>query len=560
MAISSTTPPDAAAHGGGELWSGVRFHAAKIATALPGYGATLGDDDPGPLLIDPDTVQTGHGQRGEAVLSGVFAFAGQAVRRQSGFWSPDQVSPQWLSEMHGFRWLPDLLAVGTRDARSRAVSLIMDWIDHHREWSTPVWDAPIMGRRVAALLHGFQALFGDLDDMVQRRVRKSLSRQVSHLYRVAAHEAAGGERLAALCSLVLACLCFEPFRRRLPSAARLLAAELDRQILPDGGQVERNPQVHFEILARLADLRTAFRAARLETPSDLQNAIDRMTPMARFFLHPDGGMAMFNGAQEGDRDAIARILKATESTAAPPASPRHAGYERLEAEKAVVIVDAGDPPARGCDGHSHAGALSFEMSIGRDRVVVNCGAIADQGSEWRDAQRSTPAHSTLSLALTNSSALTENGVGPRRARVSATRKDDDGSSWLEMSHDGFAGPLGFVHHRRLFLSADGNDFRGEDTLTPADPKQPVTPRRFEVRFHLHPSVRASLLANQSAAMLRLASGEGWRFRSNGAAIRLEDSIYMGQPGETRRSLQLVLAGETREGERIVKWAVQREGA
>ena len=559
MAISTTTTPDSTPFEGGELWSGVRFHAAKIATALPGYGATLGDDDPGAPLFFPESVEKGSARRGEAILTGVFPFAGQTVRRREGFWDPEQVSPQWLAEMHGFQWLRDLAADGTKDAAVRAVSLVMDWIDHHREWSAAVWSAPVLGRRAANWLYCFQPLFGGLDDMAQRRVRKSLNRQIAHLYRVAAREAVGGDRLTALTALVLACLCLEPFRRRLPAATRMLAAELDRQILPDGGQLERNPKVHFEILAQLVDVRAAFSAARLEVPTALQNAVDRMTPMARFFLHRDGKMAMFNGAQEGDGESIVRTLAATGSSAKPPASPRHAGYERMDGGKTTVIVDAGDPPGRDYDREAHAGALSFEMSVGRERLIVNCGAMDDHGSEWHEAQRSTPAHSTLSLSLTNSSALTETGVGARRARVTASRRDDEGAHWLEMSHDGFSAPLGFVHRRRLFLNADGSDLRGEDTLIPADPKQPVSPRRFEIRFHLHPSVQSSLLANQSAAILRLGGGDGWRFRSGGAAIRLEDSIYMGRNGEARRARQLVLTGETREGERVVKWAVQREG-
>ena len=63
-----------------------------------------------------------------------------------------------------------------------------------------------------------------------------------------------------------------------------------------------------------------------------------------------------------------------------------------------------------------------------------------------------------------------------------------------------------------------------------------------------PSVQASLLANHEAALLKLPSGSGWRFRSGGAAIRLEDSIYMGRRGDARRTQQLVLTGETGEGE------------
>jgi len=560
MSLSSSNPPDGLALGAGDLWSGLRFHAARLATGMPGYGATLGDDDPGPFRNYPSTIDRGEVGRGHAILDGIFPFAGQTVKRSDAVWSPEGVGSEWLTAVHGFHWLHDLIALGGPVAHQRAVALIMDWIDQNREWSAIAWSAPVLGVRIRAWIYSFKALFGDMDDMAQRRVRKSLARQVAHLDRVAAHESSGSARLRGLSGLVLAALCLEPFRRRLPSASRLLCVELDRQILPDGGHVERNPTVLAQILLDLVDLRAAFRSAQLEVPLGVQNAIDRMAPMIRFFRHGDGGFALFNGASEGDRDGLDRLLAASESRAKTPSGARHSGYERMQAGKTLVMADAGGPPPRDLASYGHAGALSFEMSVGKDRLIVNCGSASDSGSDWREAQRSTPAHSTVSLALTNSSALTEDGFGDRLARVTAERKDEAGSCWLDMRHDGFSKPLGFMHQRRLFLDSDGVDLRGEDRLIPVDPRQPVTPRRFEIRFHLHPAVQSSLLANQSAAFLRLPGGDGWRFRSSGAAIRLEDSIYMGRSGDARRSRQLVLTGETRDGERVVKWAVQREGS
>jgi uncharacterized heparinase superfamily protein len=84
------------------------------------------------------------------------------------------------------------------------------------------------------------------------------------------------------------------------------------------------------------------------------------------------------------------------------------------------------------------------------------------------------------------------------------------------------------------------------------------PPRFAVRFHLHPRVQVAL-NQQGGALLRLPSGQGWRFRSAGGQLELADSIYLGRRGEMRRSQQLVLRGQTEGNETIVKWALQREG-
>lgn len=538
----------------------MRFRAARLGAALPGYGATLGDEDPGPLLSFPSSGEAPDGRLGAALIDGVFPFAGQTVSRSEAYWTGENVSPEWLAEMHSFSWLTDLTAMQGTGSEQRAVSLIMDWIDQNRELSSPAWNAPVLGTRICAWLFNYGTVFGGLDDMVQRRIRRSLARQSAHLDRVAGHEGNGSDRLVALIGLAFSSLCLRPMRRRMTSIMKMLCAELDRQILPDGGHIERNPAILAMLLRKLVDLRTAVHGAQQEVPSGLQNAIDRMTPMVRFFCHGDGGLALFNGANENAPDRTASLLKSTGCLGKAVASARHSGYERLQAGTTLVLVDAGDPPPPGLDRFGHAGALSFEMSSGKERLIVNCGSARDQGDEWRDAQRSTPAHSTLSLSLTNSSAVTENGFGPRRAHVTAERSDEAGAQWLDMKHDGFADPLGFVHRRRLFLDSSGDDFRGEDCIIPVDATQPVSPRRFEIRFHLHPAVQSSLLANQSAALLRLPGGGGWRFRSSGAAIRLEDSIYLGRSGEPRRARQLVLTGETGDGERVVKWAVRREGA
>jgi uncharacterized heparinase superfamily protein len=84
---------------------------------------------------------------------------------------------------------------------------------------------------------------------------------------------------------------------------------------------------------------------------------------------------------------------------------------------------------------------------------------------------------------------------------------------------------------------------------PPDAPVPI----FVARFHLHPAVTANLLQDESAVLLRLASGAGWKLRAKGARVALEDSIYLG--GEARRSLQIVLYAE--ENEVSLQWAITR---
>jgi uncharacterized heparinase superfamily protein len=81
---------------------------------------------------------------------------------------------------------------------------------------------------------------------------------------------------------------------------------------------------------------------------------------------------------------------------------------------------------------------------------------------------------------------------------------------------------------------------------------------YAIRFHLHPNVQASLTQDGQAVLLRLPSGTGWKFRHEGAgALALEPSIYSGDGAMQRRSLQLVLHGET-AGPAQIAWRLARE--
>jgi uncharacterized heparinase superfamily protein len=204
----------------------------------------------------------------------------------------------------------------------------------------------------------------------------------------------------------------------------------------------------------------------------------------------------------------------------------------------------------GADRFAHAGTLAFEMSVGRDRLIVNCGAAPGAEEAWRDALRATAAHSTLVLSDTNSAELRPEGLGRRPEQVETARHEAAGAQWLEASHDGWRRAFGAVHRRRLYLAESGDDLRGEDMVEiPGDAPVPS----YSLRFHLHPGVTASLLQDESAALLRLPSGVGWKIRAKGARVALEESVYLG--GEPRRSSQVVLLAD--EGETTVQWAISR---
>jgi uncharacterized heparinase superfamily protein len=517
------------------------YHGSAI------YHLSLAGRSPRELALKLDP-WPGDAVQGEALLAGEFRFQSEAVRAPSPPWRAG-TSEEWCADLQRFQWLSDLAALGSEAAWEAARRWTAEWLQQFDIYDRLAWRADVIGDRLFAWLEYFDRLAAD--ETLRAAMLKSLARQSRHLARVAHREAPGLPRLAALRGLIAA-LSAQVLDRALARTLAHFAREIETQILADGGHVTRNPEAQLASLRYLVDARAALAASHNEIHGAIQQAIDRAAPMLRFFRHGDGRFALFNGANEADGALIDRVLNRADAKGRAPATAPHCGYERLRAGHSLVLFDCGKPPPAGLDLDYHAGALAFEMSYGRERLIVNCGAYHGPSTEWRGALRATAAHSTLIAADTSSAEFrADGGVAAGPQEVTAMRAEDAGAQWVAASHDGFKKNLGLIHARQLFLAADGEDLRGEDRLTGR------SGQGFAIRFHLHPSVQASLTQDGNAVLLRLPGGAGWRLRMQGAVLSIGESIYVGAGG-TKKTRQIVLDGHVGSNGAIVKWALRRE--
>jgi uncharacterized heparinase superfamily protein len=531
------------------------------------YSLTLGRRSPRSFFAVAPDPWPGDAVVGMRLVAGELMTHGQvgAVLPQSEDppWRRPGAGALWLDAANGFTWLRDLRDCGDPTAAVLAGRLVDDWVDGEWRWSPLTWKREVLAERIVNWIRHYDWLAASADPGFPARFVVSVARQRNHLRRAARASMIGHEAVAVLKAMIFADLAFlrdgKRFEKSLEHNLARLAKFVKRYVDHDGVVAERAPHLQVTVLRHLLDVRAALASAERRAPAELIAAVDRMAPMVRFFRHGDGGLALFNGSWEGERTMTDLVLARSGSAEAAPAMALASGFQRLAAGTSLVIVDAGSPPGRGMDGTAHAGTLSFEMSAAHERLVVNCGIYPGAPREWRHFMRFTAAHSTAVVDDTNSTEITDHGSLEYRAgNVLVDRADDQGSQWLDMSHDGYRSLYGIIHRRRLWLSADGGDLRGEDMFGGPDGRPVTVPdRRFIVRFHLHPTVKATLAQSGQAVLMRLPSGRGWRLRASGAGIGLAESIYLGENGRQRRTEQIVLVGQVPAEGAAVKWALTR---
>ncbi|HKU04669.1 MAG TPA: heparinase II/III family protein [Bradyrhizobium sp.] len=520
------------------------------------------------LIIAPHDLRTADATRAAEIYAGRFVFAGKIVTCHGrSIFDLDPPSEDWEVALLGFGWLRHLRAADTALTRANARSLVDDWMSNQTRKRPLERRADVLARRVISLLSQAPLVLSDTDGKFYRRYLRGLTREIRYLRYAMMDIGDGVPRLQVLVALCYASLCLANQAKHIRSASRKLSDELQRQILPDGGHISRNPGALVELLSDLLPLRQTFAARNIAPPPALLNAIDRMMPMLRFFRHGDGAFALFNGMSSAPNDLVATLLAYDDTHGAPMANMPHTGYQRIDANGMTVIIDTGAPPPPSVSQDAHAGCLSFELSSGPSRIVVNCGMPTTGRDNWRAFARGTAAHSTLTYHDTSSCQFVEFSAmkkllqgapivsGP--SDVESYREAVPNGELLTTSHDGYLPRFGVIHRRVLMAAQDGTRLDGEDTLSPAPGgKIKGGESGFALRFHLHPSVKASRLSDARGVMLVLPNRDVWTFEAMDDKVDLEDSVFLAGNDGPRRTAQIVIRQDSRHAPSI-RWSFVR---
>lgn len=518
------------------------------------------------LKIAPPDIRTTDPTVADEIYSGYFSFAGKTMQCHGG--SPFLLtapSPGWRRALAGFSWLRHLRAADKALGQANARALVADFLSLGKlSPDDPAMEPAVAARRMLSFFAQSPALLDGAEAEFYDAFMFALAQGARFLWRaLATGQAEGADRLFCAIALAEFAVCADTGRKIAPQVSRTLSMELDRQILPDGGHVSRNPQVAVDLLLDLLPLRQVLAARGLQTPSALMRASDRMMPTLRMMQHGDGSLALFNGMGATELDRVANVLANEDARGAPPLKAPYFGYQRLSAAEATVIVDAGPPPPPEFSRGAHAGCLAFEFSLGVERVVVNCGAPSPPHEELREMARATAAHSTLVVDDRSSARISARDSGGWRAglvtegprAVAVERRETPAETTLILSHDGYARDYGLIHARELALAADGASLSGVDRLLVVEGAAKAPPEvDFALRFHLHPRVRAAPLGDSIA--LALANGETLLFAAEGGFPEVEDSIFFAGPAGARKCVQLVLRGKAAPGVEL-RWSFQR---
>ena len=381
-------------------------------------------------------------------------------------WVPASETRLWIYNLHYFDYLRTIL-IEHKKYPSHSLyllfrRLIQEWIDGCPIASSQAWDAYPLSLRINNWLRSYDVFEAELeaDPLFARKLRQSLFTQAAFLEKNLEYHLLNNHLLENGRALWYAGLFFgeaDALRWR-KTGHQILLRGLEENFLADGGHDELSPMYHQIMLDMYQEVADVM-ASRSETIPEILN--QRLLSMRIWFtavLHPDGELPLFNDSAMGIAGDPADFTGSDISAADGLTALIDSGYFvfRDLSKNNFLLFDCGPMGPDHRNQHGHCDALSFELSIAGQRMIVDTGVNDYYGDiDSRQFVRSTRAHNTVVVDDEEQSEIWDRFRIARRARPKdVIHSANEQLMFVSAAHTGYERLPGKVTHRRWVCYVD----------------------------------------------------------------------------------------------------------
>ena len=397
-------------------------------------------------------------------------------------WNCPEASQLWRYHLHYFNYVTDLIVFGlTTGDHKRAAGvfrrLAVSWIEHNRITLGDGWHPYTISLRIVNWIYALDywrlSLDENTDDII--RITASIFGQAQFLSASLEKDVRGNHLLKNLKALIWAGLKFQDQEAKnwFTRAMNILNAELNEQVLSDGGHFERTPGYHLDVLKDLIEIAEWLRNNHCDgAPVWLEEKLLAMLGFLRSILTPDGKVPLIKDTTLSEGQDPLKLLAAGEhyfkdagrcsseinyhfhATAPAYRSQylKRSGFCIMsDSENGdFLVIDVGKVCPDYLPAHAHADMFSYELTIKNHKIITDSGVYEYAAGSWRNYFRSTRAHNTIEIEGRNQSDVWSSFRVGHRAKIGPVYfKDTQDYALVQATHDGYQKRFGVEHQRTL---------------------------------------------------------------------------------------------------------------
>ena len=349
-------------------------------------------------------------------------------------WNSSEFSHLWRFNLHYFDWGRNILenALINENLDKEIIFLyflIDDWIENNIPGYGDGWSSYTISLRI----RNWIIIFRSFPNLVKDKYINSLWQQLSWLFHNREIYLGGNHWIENLVSLIIGSLQFEGKKARniFQYAMRNLEYELKKQILNDGGHIERSASYHLLILDRLVELGLIIENIEGIRPSWLIDSISKMRDWALKIKLLNGEYPKFNDNpdlnfnidsiiyyskcylkkslinEKSIKNNLSKIYKKVSFNNTDFLTKKNSnylinlcntGWILTRMNNIELVFKVGESCPKYLPAHGHSDLLSFDLFSKGTPLIVETGTSIYGNNTKRYYERSGAAHNVLQLA------------------------------------------------------------------------------------------------------------------------------------------------------------------
>ena len=508
--------------------------------------------------ITPSSIDSLEYQPSPSLLDSLIKYDKKKINIENyslnNIWDNKNLNDKDYKNLNSFFWL---FSLDLKSSKEDTQIVIQQWIDKNYRYNPKSWEIDIVARRIIAWTSNSRLTYEGGSAQYKDNFNIIIKKQINYLINEIERSEWVDDKMIGCASIILTGLSYQGkdgyLDKGLNLLKKLVKFSLDNKGFPKSRNIRQlNFYLKYFIL-----IREWLKESQSEIPEYIDENIYYLGQAYAFTWKNNKVDLLFNGNHKTNNNDFDHYLKKLGYNFKCQ-NNEMGGYIVLNNKKNSLIMDAGASPDRKFSSNYQAGVHSFEILSNGKKLICNSGYFQNHDHRLNEISKSSAVHSTLIIDDRSSCRFTKTkNKGYKVLQGLKILKKNiifEKNYWkINSAHDGYLKQYGIIHEREIEFYPEQIKFIGHDKIIF---KSSVKNIKFEIRFHLEPSIKIMKTKDNKSILIDL-DGEGWKFNSDNNTIDIDNGLYFGKKNSFSDNQNIFISGMTNDENQTIKWEITK---
>ena len=469
-------------------------------------------------------------------------------------WDSKNVKSKVFRRLNNFYWF---FSLDLKSSKKNTQKIISSWVKKNFKYDSKSWEFDLTSKRIIAWLSNLSLTIDEGDKNYQNQFNGMIQKQTNHLINEIDKSKTIENKMIGCAAIILVGLCYKDGKNYLSYGLNLLKKISKSSFDNYGFPKSRNIKQLILYLKYFILIREWFRESQIDVPDEINENIYHLGQGYAFIWQNIRFDILMNGNNLSNNTEFDHYLKRF-GYKFKNESKEFGGYAILHNKKISIVMDVGPSPTSKHSLNYQSGALSFEISSGGKKLISNCGYYGNKNLKLTELSKSTAAQSTL--IIDDNSSCNYKKVNDKNFFVNNDLKIlkknivFEKNYWkINAVHDGYQKKYDLLHEREIEIYHEQFKFIGTDKILNKKTNFNI---KFEVRFHLEPSIKLMKTQDNKTILIELED-EGWKFTCDKYNISIDNGLYFGNKNSYTQNQNIFISGIANKQSENITWQLSK---